>query len=149
MVGMIVLVGGAWPALDWLVNRHPGFGGPVLALIGLALIALGVVTILWTAWGATGWMAAIGGVLMLPASYLALVGGGTEPLAWRSLRTERVQAVEARLNPLVDAVFAVVGVVSFGLLIFAALEGGDWLTLGTLAVVGLVGCGWLLLRRRR
>lgn len=149
VVGLLVLIVGAWPALDWLVNHRPGVGGPVLALVGLVLLAIGVVAIVWTPWGLTGWLAVAGGVSLLPAGYLALVGGGTEPLTWRSLRTERVRAVEARLDPLVGLVFAVVTVVCLGLLIFGAIGGRDWLTLGILAVVGLVGGGWLLFRRRR
>jgi hypothetical protein len=149
VVGLMVLFVGAWPALDWLVNRRPVVGGPVLAVLGLLLIGIGVVAVLWTAWGLTGWLAMAGGVTLLPAGYLALVGGGTEPLTWRSLRTERVQAVEARLDPIVGAIFGVVGVVSLSLLILAAIDGRDWITLGILAVVGTVGCGWLLFRRRR
>ncbi len=149
VVGLMVSVVGAWPALDWLVNHRPGIGGPVLAVLGLLLIGIGAVAALWTPWGLTGWLAVAGGVTLLPAGYLALAGGGTEPLTWRSLRTERVRAVEARLDPMVGALFAVVSVVSVGLLVLAAVYGRDWTTLGALAGAGLVGGGWLLLRRRR
>lgn len=146
---MLVLVVGAWPALDWLVNRRPGVGGPVLAALGGVLIAVGLVAVLWTAWGLTGWLAVAGGAILLPAGYLALVGGGTEPLIWRSLRTERVAAIEDRLDSVVSIVFGLVIVVWLILLILDAIGGSyDWLTLGVLAGVAFV-LGWLLLSRRR
>jgi hypothetical protein len=85
VVGLMVLMVGAWPALDWLVNHCPVIGGPVVAISGLLLIAIGAVAVLWTAWGPTGWLAIAGGLILLPAAYLALVGGGTEPLTWRAL----------------------------------------------------------------
>jgi len=146
---LLALIVGAWPALDWLVNSRPAIGGPVLALLGLALIGIGLTAALWTAWGVTGWLAVAGGAILLPAGYLALAGGGTDPLTWRSLRTERVRAVEARLDPLVTAIVSAAGLVGLGLLIFAAVAGGDLVTLGALAVAGLAVGGWLLVRRRR
>jgi len=85
LVALMILIVGAWPALDWLVNHYPVIGGTVVAISGLLLIAIGAVAVLWTAWGLTGWLAMAGGLLVLPAAYLALVGGGTEPLTWRSL----------------------------------------------------------------
>jgi len=96
VVGMMVLSVVAWPALDWLVNHRPVIGGPVVAISGLLVIAIGAVAVLWTAWGLTGWLAMAGGLLVLPAAYLALVGGGTEPLTWRSLHD---RSHPARVDP--------------------------------------------------
>jgi hypothetical protein len=96
VVGMLVLIVGAWPALDWLVNHYPVIGGPVVAISGLLLIAIGAVAVLWTAWGPTGWMSMAGGLIVLTAAYLALVGGGTEPLTWHSLHH---RSHPARVDP--------------------------------------------------
>jgi len=103
VVGLMILIVGAWPALDWLVNHYPVIGGPVVAISGLLLIAIGAVAVLWTAWGPTGWMSMAGGLIVLPAAYLVLVGGGTEPLTWRSLHHRshpaRVDSGEVRRLP--------------------------------------------------
>src|SRR4051794_25314121 len=84
VVGLMVLMVGTWPALDWLVNRRVGVGGLAIAAFGVAVITLGLAAALWTPWGPAGWLAAAGGLSLLPAAYLALVGGGTEPLTWRA-----------------------------------------------------------------
>ena len=120
-----------------------------MAVLGVMLIGLGLVAALQTLWGLAGWFAILGGVLLLPAGYLALVGGGTEPLTWRSLRTPHVRATEARLNPIVRAVLRLSSVISLMVLVLAAIDGRDWLTLGTLTGVGLFGLGWLVLANRR
>jgi len=103
VVGLMILSVGAWPVLDWLVNHYTVIGGAVVAISGLHLIGIGAVAVLWTAWGLTGWLAIAGGLILLPAAYLALVGGGTEPLTWRSLHHHshpaRVDSGEVRRVP--------------------------------------------------
>jgi len=86
---------------------------------------------------------------MLPAAQLALAGGGTEPLTWRSLRTARVQTVEAPANIVVGMLFGMVSLGSLVVLVMAAIAGQDWLTLAGLAAMGLGGLAWLALRRFR
>jgi hypothetical protein len=149
VIVMLVLSVGGWPALDILTNRRPRAGGAVMAVLGVLLIGLGLVAALRTPWGVAGWFAVVGGALLLPAGYLALAGGGTEPLTWRSLRTPRVRATEARLAPVVRAVLGLSGVIGLGVLVLAAIDGRDWLTLGILGGVGLFGLGWLALAHRR
>lgn len=160
VIVMLVSIIGGWPALDVLTNWRPRLGGTVMAVLGVLLIGLGLVAALQTPWGFAGWLAVVGGVLLLPAGYLALVGGGTEPLTWRSLRTPRVRAAEARLNPIVETVFGVASIVSLValgvsgvgslvMLVSGAVDGNVWLTLGILAGIGLPGLGWLVLAKRR
>jgi hypothetical protein len=146
MLGLFV---GGWPALDILTNRRPRVGGAVMAALGALLMGLGLVTALQTPWGIAGWFAVLGGVLLLPAGCLALAGGGTEPLTWRSLRTPRVRAAEARLGPAVRAVLGLSSVISLVVLALAAIDGRDWLTLGILAGVSLFGLAWLVLANWR
>jgi hypothetical protein len=102
-----------------------------------------------TPWGFSGWLAVAGGAMLMVASYLAIAGGGTEPLTWRSLRTERVRVIEARINPAVGAVIGVVCISSLIVLAIAAIDGGDWRTVAIPALLGLAGLGWLLLDRGR
>ena len=147
VIGMLVAIIGAWPALDWLVNRRPTLGGPLLAVLGTCLIAVGLVAVICTNWGFTGWLAIIGGVILLPAAQLALSGGGTEPLTWRSLRTQRVQRLEVRANLVVSALIGLVGVGSLLAVAALAAAGGDWLPLIGLAGIGVVGLGWFVCRR--
>ncbi|MCC6174118.1 MAG: hypothetical protein IT305_02340 [Chloroflexi bacterium] len=101
VVGMLTSIVGAWPVLDWLVNHRPALGGVVLVVLGGLLVGIGALSIRDTAWGVAGWLAVAGGLMLLPAAWLAAVGGGTEPLTWVSLRTTRVRAVEERLDVLV------------------------------------------------
>ena len=96
LILMIVLMGGGWPMLDILVNRRPDVGGAVMAALAALFVVVGLVAALRTPVGWIGWFAVLGGVLLLPASYLALAGGGTEPLTWRSLRTPTARTSCAR-----------------------------------------------------
>jgi hypothetical protein len=148
IVGLLVLVIGAWPALDLLANRRPDLGGPVMALLGLGCIVLGGVAAFATPWGLTGWLSIAGGTILMIAAYLATIGGGTEPLTWRSLRTERVLAIERRLNPAVGAVVGVVSISSLILLVIAAIDGSTWQTFSIPVLLGVFGLGWLLANRR-
>ena len=142
VIGIIVAIIGAWPALDWLLNSRPTLGGPVLGGLGAVLIAEGLVAIIYTAWGLAGWLAVAGGALLLPAAYLALRGGGTEPLTWGSLRTPGVQRMEARADVLVGVVFGVVGIGSLVVLVVFTYVNGNALPLLGLAAVGLLGVVW-------
>ena len=144
IIGMMVAIIGAWPALDWLLNHRPGLGGPMLALLGMLLIAEGLVAVICTAWGMTGWLAIAGGVLLLPAAQLAVQGGGTEPLTWRSLRTPSVRRTEARAELVVGVVIGVAGVGSLIALVTFAYMSGDVLPLLGLVAVGL---SWLVWHR--
>ena len=147
VIGMLVAIIGAWPALDWLVNRRPTLGGPLLAVLGMCLVAVGLVAVICTNWGLTGWLAIIGGVILLPAAHLARAGGGTEPLTWRSLRTERVQRLEARADLVVSAVIGLVSIGSLIAVVALAAAGGDLLPLLGLVGLGVVGVGWFVCRR--
>ncbi|MGE3267560.1 MAG: hypothetical protein AB7P40_02360 [Chloroflexota bacterium] len=149
VIGLIVLMVVGWPAVDWLLNSRPTLGAPLLALLGMGLILEGLVAVFWTAWGLTGWLAIASGIILLPAASLALSGGGTEPLTWRSLRTRRVLEMEERADL---AVSLIIGMVSIGFLVVVlveGLQGGDWLTLLGLGVAGLSGPGWLAMRHFR
>lgn len=149
VVGLIVVVIGAWPALDWLAHRRPDVGGPVLALVGLMYTAIGVAAIRFTDWGLAGWFAVAGGVLLVPAAYLAVVGGGTEPLTWRSLRTPRVQRLEARADRITRVVVGLVTLTGFVIAAVLAAQSGDRLMLVVLIFVGLGGLFWWLLSGSR
>lgn len=146
--GLVIGAIGAWPALDWLVNQHPRAGAPVIATFGLVVMVIGGVAVTATAWDLAGWLALAGGLLLLPAAGLALAGGGTEPLTWRSLRTERVQRAEARLDVLVSVVFAVATLASLGVLAVTVALSLGWPALGLLALAGALALGWQVRRRR-
>jgi hypothetical protein len=147
VIGVLVAIIGAWPALDWLLNRRPTLGGPVLAVLGTCLIAVGLVAVICTNWGFTGWLAIVGGVILLPAARLALAGGGTEPLTWRSPRTGHVRRLEMHAELVVSGVIAVVSVGSTLAVVGLAVAGGDLLPLIGLAGIGVVGIGWFVCRR--
>lgn len=142
VIGMLVAIIGAWPALDWLLNSQPSIGGPTLAVLGTLLIAEGLVAVICTSWGFTGWLAIAGGALLLPAAQLAVMGGGTEPLTWRLLRTASVQRVEARAEVIVGVVIGVAGIGSLIAVALIAFASGDVLPLLGLAAVGVSGLVW-------
>jgi hypothetical protein len=147
LIVVIVLMGGGWPALDWLVNRRPVLGATTMVTIGLASISVGLAAAFGGPWGLMGWFAAAGGVCLLLSACLVVSGGGTEPLVWRSMRTEQVRVTEARVGAFAQGVIRLVSVASFILLIVAAIDGYDWVTLGILAIVGVAGLGWIAIRR--
>jgi len=60
VIALLVMIVGAWPALDWLLNSRPSVGGQVLAILGMALIAEGLVAVICTSWRFTGWVAIVG-----------------------------------------------------------------------------------------
>ncbi|MCC7369699.1 MAG: hypothetical protein IT306_14815 [Chloroflexi bacterium] len=149
VIGLMAAIVGAWPALDWLLNRRPLVGGPVLALFGVLLIAEGLVAVTCTAWDLTGWLALAGGVILLPAAHLAVAGGGTEPLEWRSLRSDAVPRAESRADGLVEALSGLGAVVSLVMTVLFAIVDGHLLTLLGLGAVSLGVLAWLAWRRFR
>jgi len=130
---LIVAVVGAWPAVDWLVNRRPLVGAWVMAGTAALMAGIGAASIGWTAWGIAGWAALTGGLLLMLAAWLAALGGGTTPLVWSTLRTPRVRAVEGRL----DAALGVLGAIA------AVIGGAAEVAVGA-AVVAVAAIGWWL-----
>ena len=143
---LLVAIIGAWPALDWLANRYPTGGTVFMGGVATVMMAIGGVAVGWTAWDLPGWCALTGGLILLVGARLAAIGGGTTPLEWASLRTERVRAVESRLDIVLSRVIAVVS--AFGLVV-AVLQGATDAAL--FAVVVGVGAlvWWLAVRPRR
>ncbi len=105
---LLVAIVGAWPALDWLANRYPRGGAVFMGGVATAMMAIGGVAVWGTEWDLPGWCALTGGLTLLVGARLAAIGGGTTPLEWASLRTERVRAVESRVDVVASRVIAVV-----------------------------------------
>ena len=147
LIATIGVMGFGWTLLDMLAKRRPVLGRTIMVLFALASIVVGLGAAFWGPWGVMGWFAALGGAFLLAAAYLSYVAGGTEPLTWRSLHTERILAAEARIAPVARGIIGLVAVLSFILTIVAAIDGQDWWTLGILALVALLAGSWLLVRR--
>ena len=143
---LLVAIVGAWPALDWVVNRHPRGGPIVMGGMATVMLAIGGVAVAATVWDLPGWLAVAGGLVLLVGARLAAIGQGTTPLAWASRRTERVRAVEARLDVVVSRVVAVVSLLG---LVVALIDGSveAIVLIATVAVVA--GAWWLAVRPRR
>lgn len=148
---LLVSIVGAWPALDWLANRHPVGGTWTMAGVALVMATIGIVAIARTDWGFIGWFALAGGVILLVAAWLAASGGGTTPLVWASLRTERVRAVEARLDVAVSRVVAVVSLLGLVIalvgLVVAPADGGAVGVAVLASLIGVAAVAWWTLAR--
>ena len=137
---LLVAIVGAWPALDWLVNRHPTGGSVFMGGVATAMMAIGGLAVTATAWDLPGWCALTGGLILLLGARLAAIGGGTTPLEWATLRTERVRAVESHLDVVVSRVIAVVSVLG---LVFALIQGAVDAAIFAV-VVGMAAMAWWL-----
>ena len=135
----------AWPGLDWLVNRYPRGGAVFMGGVATVMLAIGGVPVAWTVWDLPGWLALSGGLLLLLGARLAAIGEGTTPLEWASLRTERVRAVEARLDIVVSRVVAAVSLIG---LVVALIDGATDAAIFA-AVVGVAAAAWWLAVRPR
>ena len=143
IVLLLVAIVGAWPGLDWLANRYPKGGTTFMGGVATVMMVIGGVAVLWTAWDLPGWCAWAGGLILLLGARLAAIGGGTTPLEWASLRSERVRAVESRLDAIVSRVIAVVSVLG---LVVALIQGAfDAAVLVAILAVAAVGW-WLAVR---
>jgi hypothetical protein len=99
---LFVLMIGLWPALDYLISRHPTAGALAAAGVGAGMESLGIAAIVSGVPSSfAAWFAAAGGLLLLLGGLLAQAGGGTDPLTWETLRTRRIVTLEGRLNVLV------------------------------------------------
>lgn len=143
VIGMLVLIIGAWPALDWLANRYPTGGALFMGGVATAMMAVGGVAVARTEWDLPGWCALSGGLILLVGARLAAIGGGTTPLEWASLRTERVRRVESRLDAVMSRVIAVVSVLG---LVVALIEGATDAAMLAVAIGAGAVVWWLAVR---
>ncbi len=136
LIGVVV----AWPGLDWLANRYPRGGTIFMGGVATVMMVVGGVAVTTTAWDLPGWCAWAGGLILLLGARLAHIGGGTTPLEWAALRTERVRAVESRLDPMLSGVVALLSVVG----LVAALIQGAIDAAVLVAIVAVAAVGWWL-----
>ncbi len=142
VVIILLLVGivGAWPGLDWLANRYPRGGAVFMGGVATVMMVIGGVAVTTTEWDLPGWCAWAGGLILLLGARLAAIGGGTTPLEWATLRTERVRAVESRLDLMLSRVVAVTSVLG----LVATLVSGAIDAAVIVAIVAVAAAGWWL-----
>jgi hypothetical protein len=140
---LLVAIIGAWPALDWLANRHPTGGALCMGGVATAMMAVGGFAVARTEWDLPGWLALSGGLILLVGARLAAIGGGTTPLEWTSLRTERVRRVESRLDALLSRIIAVMSVLG---LVAALIQGATDAAMLAVAIGAGAVVWWLAVR---
>ena len=145
VIFLLVAIVGAWPGLDWLVNRYPRGGAVFMGGVATVMMVVGGVAVAWTEWDVPGWCALSGGLALLLGARLAAIGEGTTPLEWATLRTERVRAVEAHLDVVVSRIIAVVSALGLAVaLIRGAVDAAI-----VAGVVGVAAVAWWLAVRPR